>query len=350
MNANERVMGDPIEQLVRLAYERGASDIHIEPGKVGYQVRVRVSGRLEAWEVAQGGLEATAVSKIKLLARMDIAERRLPQDGSFRLPLGGGELLDVRVSSLPTVHGEKLALRLLQTGARHSLDDLGLEPRQRGQFLSWIQARHGLVLVTGPTGSGKTTTLYASLLHLQTESRNLSTLENPVEIKIPGVNQVEIQPRMGLTFHTALRSILRQDPDVLMIGEVRDGESAEVALRAALTGHLVLTSLHSESAVGALLRLLDLGVPPAVIGTALRGVVGQRLIETREGRQAVFELLPMTDSLRQGLFQRADAQELTLRARRDGARLLPDVLFDRLESGLIDEATFDNVIGERGLS
>jgi type II secretory ATPase GspE/PulE/Tfp pilus assembly ATPase PilB-like protein len=349
MNQEQELMADSLEKLLCRAYGLGASDVHIEPGMDGNcQVRVRVSGKLEVWDAPEGTLEQN-VSRLKLKARMDIAEKRLPQDGSFQLTLHGGETFDVRVSSLPTVHGEKLALRLLQNRARYSLDELGMDPKQRRLFNSWIEARHGMVLVTGPTGSGKTTTLYAAMLYRQEAGLNLSSLENPVEVKLPGIHQVEIQPRTGLTFDAALRSVLRQDPDVLMIGEIRDEETAEVAARAALTGHLVLTSLHSESAVGALIRLIDLGVPPQVVATALRGVTGQRLIETSSGRRAVFECLPMTESIRQGLYQKADAKELTLRAKRDGIRLLPDVLSEWLDRGLVDEATYDRIIGERGL-
>jgi type II secretory ATPase GspE/PulE/Tfp pilus assembly ATPase PilB-like protein len=342
-------MTDPIEGLIRTAYASGVSDIHIEPGpEQHYAIRVRVNGGLQKWESGEGTLEQT-VSRVKLMARMDIAERRLPQDGSFRLGLGEGEAVDVRVSSLPTVHGEKLALRLLPNSARHALEELGFDLKQLRLFRSWVEAKHGMVLVTGPTGSGKTTTLYATLLHLQHAGVNISTLENPVEIKLPGINQVEIQPRMGLTFPTALRSILRQDPDVLMVGEVRDGETAEAASRAALTGHLVLTSLHSESAVGALLRLIDLGIPPQVVATSVRGVIGQRLVETVQGRRAVFECLPISETIRQGLYHRADAHELTLRARRDGCRLLPDVLSEWLDHGLIDDQTYDRHLDQRGL-
>lgn len=349
MNVNEQEVVDPIEQLVQLAYQGGASDVHIEPGEYGEcQVRVRMGGILEKWDVLEGALEQI-VSRVKLKARMDIAERRLPQDGSFRLKTENGELVDVRVSSLPTVHGEKLAMRLLQNRARHTLDDIGFDTKQRRLFGSWIEAKHGMILITGPTGSGKTTTLYASLLHRLDAGVNLSTLENPVEVKLPGINQVEIQPRTGLTFATALRSLLRQDPDVLMIGEIRDSETAEAAARAALTGHLVLSSLHSDSAVGALLRLVDLGVSPQVIATSLRGIVGQRLVETREGRRAIFECVPLTESIRQGLYQKVDAQELTLRVRKDGVRLLPDVLNDWLDHGIIDDFTYDRVLGERGL-
>jgi general secretion pathway protein E len=349
MNVNQQELVDPIERLVQLAYEGGASDVHIEPGEHGEcQVRVRLGGQLEKWDLMEGALEQT-VSRVKLKARMDIAERRLPQDGSFRLKMDNGDIVDVRVSSLPTVHGEKLAMRLLQNRARHSLDDIGFDAKQRRLFGSWIKAKHGMILITGPTGSGKTTTLYASLLHRLDSGLNLSTLENPVEVKLPGINQVEIQPRTGLTFATALRSLLRQDPDVLMIGEIRDGETAEAASRAALTGHLVLTSLHSDSAVGALLRLVDLGVSPQVIATSLRGVVGQRLVDTRDGRRAIFECVPLTESIRQGLYQKVDAHELTLRVRKEGVRLLPDVLNEWLDHGIIDDFTYDRVLGERGL-
>jgi len=348
MNGNWET-NDPVERLVRLAYLNGASDLHMEPGEKGECViRVRVHGRLEAWSGLEGTLEQT-VSRVKLMARMDIAERRVPQDGSFQVPVEEDAMVDVRVSSLPTVHGEKLALRLLQNRARHTLDDLGFDAWQRGMYAAWVESRNGLVLVTGPTGSGKTTTLYATLLHLQNAGINLSTLENPVEIKMPGINQVEIHQRAGLTFATALRSILRQDPDVLMIGEIRDAETAEAAARASLTGHLVLTSLHSGSAIGALLRLLNLGVSPQLLATAVRGVVGQRLVETRNGRRAVFECVPMTDALRQGLYHGVDAQELTARAKREAIPLIPDTLGRWLERDLIDEATYDRVITERGM-
>ncbi|ASS74962.1 hypothetical protein CIG75_08165 [Tumebacillus algifaecis] len=350
MNHDYDVSADRLEHLLGLAYTEGASDVHIEPGiDGGCQVRVRVNGKLEHWEALEGTLEQT-VSRLKLKARMDIAEKRLPQDGSFQMRLTEGEVFDVRVSSLPTVHGEKVALRLLQNQARHRLDELGFDQKQRRLFNSWIESRHGMVLVTGPTGSGKTTTLYAAMLQRQDAGLNLSTLENPVEVKLPGINQVEIQPRTGLSFGVALRSVLRQDPDVLMIGEIRDEESAEVAARASLTGHLVLTSLHSESAVLALLRLIDLGVPPQMVATAIRGVVGQRLVETKEGRKAVFECLPMTESIRQALYRHADARELTSLAKKDRIRLLPDVLSEWLDRGAVDEETYDRIIGERGLS
>ncbi|KEO82664.1 GspE/PulE family protein [Tumebacillus flagellatus] len=349
MKVQENEMTDPIEGLIRHAYENGISDIHIEPGdERHFAIRVRVNGGLQTWQAVEGTLEQT-VSRVKLMARMDIAERRLPQDGSFRMGLNEEESVDVRVSSLPTVHGEKLALRLLPNHTRHALDELGFDMKQLRLYRSWVEAKHGMVLVTGPTGSGKTTTLYATLLHLQHAGVNISTLENPVEVKLQGINQVEIQARMGLTFGTALRSILRQDPDVLMVGEVRDGETAEAASRAALTGHLVLTSLHSESAVGALLRLIDLGIPPQVVATSVRGVVGQRLVESAQGRRAVFECLPMSETIRQGLYHRADLHELTVRARRDGVRLLPDILSEWLDHGLIDDQTYDRHLDQRGL-
>ncbi|MFD2168972.1 GspE/PulE family protein [Tumebacillus lipolyticus] len=349
MSHDEGVTADVLDLMLAQAYREGASDVHIEPWHdEGCRVRVRMNGRLEMWDAPDVTLKQT-VSKLKLRARMDIAERRLPQDGSFQVQLPEGEVFDVRVSSLPTVHGEKVALRLLQNRARHALDELGFDPGQRRLFNSWIEARHGMVLVTGPTGSGKTTTLYAAMLQRREAGLNLSTLENPVEVKLPGINQVEIQPKTGLSFDLALRSVLRQDPDVLMIGEIRDEESAGVAARAALTGHLVLTSLHSESAVGALLRLIDLGVPPQVLATGLRGVVGQRLVETSEGKRAVFECVPMTDGIRQALYQKADVRELSRQARKESIRLLPDVLSDWLERGAVDEQTVDRIICERGM-
>lgn len=349
MKAPEHGMTDSIDELIREAYGLGVSDIHIEPGEGHrYAIRVRVNGGLQSWETGDGSLEQ-AVSRVKLMARMDIAERRVPQDGSFRLGINEVESIDVRVSSLPTIHGEKVALRLLPNQARLALEELGFDARQLRLFRSWVEAKHGLVLVTGPTGSGKTTTLYATLLHLQHAGVNISTLENPVEIKLPGINQVEIQPRVGLTFMAALRSILRQDPDVLMVGEVRDGETAEAATRAALTGHLVLTSLHSESAVGALLRLIDLGVAPQMVATSVRGVVGQRLVETPKGRRAVFECLTLGEGIRQGLYHRADIHELTIRARQDGSRLLPDILSEWHDRGEIDDRTYDRLLDQRGL-
>lgn len=261
------------------AIERGASDIHIEPTEQGWRIRLRVDGVLHEIGSPPPHLRDAFVTRVKVLARLDIAERRIPQDGRLRLAVASGQVENYRVSALPTVHGEKLALRRLEALPEDlSLASLGFDTRQSALIEAALRAPHGLVLVTGPTGSGKTLSLYAFLQLLNDPSRNICTVEDPAEIQLTGVNQVNVREKTGLTFPTALRALLRQDPDVIMVGEIRDTETADVALKAAQTGHLVLATLHTNDAPSAIGRLLDIGAAPYSLSAALRLVTAQRLV------------------------------------------------------------------------
>ena len=268
-----------LAQTLAEAAERGASDVHVEPTEHGWRIRLRVDGALHELPLPPAHLRDAFVTRVKVLARLDIAERRVPQDGRLRLAAGSGQVEDYRVSALPTVLGEKLALRRLDTLPPDlSLDTLGFDARQRRTLEAAIRAPHGLVLVTGPTGSGKTLSLYAFVQMLNDASRNVCTVEDPAEIQLAGVNQVNVREKTGLTFAATLRALLRQDPDIIMIGEIRDAETADVALKAAQTGHLVLSTLHTNDAPSAIGRLLDIGVARYNLAAALRLVTAQRLV------------------------------------------------------------------------
>ena len=267
-----------VNLLVRDAYAAGASDIHLEASAGGLRARMRVDGTLASAADPPPSLGRAVVSRVKLLAELDIAERRRPQDGRIRVRLEAREL-DLRVSTVPTMFGESVVLRLLDHGGRPvALTDLGMPDGVRAEVATLARRSHGMLLVTGPTGSGKTTTLYACLRTRDGASEKLVTVEDPVEYQLPGVTQVPVHGAAGVTFAAALRSILRQDPDVVMVGEMRDTETADVAVRAALTGHLVFSTLHTNDAVGAIPRLLDLGVPPYLVAATLDGVLAQRLV------------------------------------------------------------------------
>jgi len=261
------------------ATRRNASDIHIEPAEHGWRTRLRIDGVLHEMPRPPAHLRDAFVTRVKVLARMDIAERRVPQDGRLRIATSPGKLEDYRVNSLPTLFGEKLVLRRLDAlPADLSLDSLGLDSQQRDAVDAAIRAPHGLVLVTGPTGSGKTLSLYCFLNLLNGEARNLCSVEDPAEIQLAGINQVSVREKAGLTFAVALRAFLRQDPDVIMVGEIRDNETADVAVKAAQTGHLVLSTLHTNDAPAAIARLIDIGVEPYNLAAALRMVTAQRLV------------------------------------------------------------------------
>lgn len=268
-----------VDAVVRDAVERGASDVHLTADRAGNsRIRFRVDGVLAAHPSPPPGLHAAIVSRIKIVAGLDIGERRLPQDGRARLGVGGRPV-DVRISTMPHVRGEGVVLRILDRGGvRLDFDALGLSGPVLDGLMAALDQRNGLLLVTGPTGSGKSTTLYTALRHLMTGDRNIVTIEDPVEIELDGVSQIEVARQAGLDFAGALRSVLRQDPDVVMIGEIRDGETARIAVQAALTGHLVLATLHTNSAAGAAPRLADMGVEPFLIASTLRGVLSQRLV------------------------------------------------------------------------
>lgn len=278
------VDGSPIVNLVNIAVltavREGASDIHIEPDRKGTRVRYRVDGMLRPLMTPPTGMHAAIVSRVKVIGHMDIAEKRIPQEGRVRVVADGREV-DLRISTIPTVLGEKVVLRILdRANLDLSLEALGLKGYAMDAFTRMISRPHGLVLVTGPTGSGKTTTLYAAIDHLRSTERNIVTVEDPVEYQLDMINQVQIHEQIGLTFSRALRSILRQDPDVILLGEIRDSETARVAVQAALTGHLVLSTLHTNDSPSAITRLVDMGIESYLLSSAINGVIAQRLART----------------------------------------------------------------------
>jgi general secretion pathway protein E len=272
----------PVVRLVNLLIENAgaasASDIHIEPFEDNVRVRYRIDGVLFDAETPPKRLKAAITSRIKIMAELNIAERRLPQDGRIRMSLGGRGL-DIRVSTMPTIHGESVVMRLLdRESILLPLEKLGFDARAQRQIERLINLPHGMLLVTGPTGSGKTTTLYAALDKINSPGKKIITIEDPVEYQLRGVNQIHVKPKIGLTFASGLRHIVRQDPDVIMVGEIRDVETADISIHAALTGHLVFSTLHTNDAPGALTRLLDMGVEPYLVASVLEGVLAQRLV------------------------------------------------------------------------
>jgi general secretion pathway protein E len=355
-----------INALLTEAVKEGASDIHIEPFENRLVVRFRIDGVLREVLAPQKGIANAVVSRIKVMAKLDIAEKRLPQDGRIGLRIAGRPV-DVRVSTIPAGHGERVVLRLLDKQAgRLDLAQLGMDSASRERLESMIERPHGILLVTGPTGSGKTTTLYGALLKLNDSSRNIMTVEDPIEYYLDGVGQTQVNTRVDMTFARGLRAILRQDPDVVMVGEIRDLETAEVAVQASLTGHLVLSTLHTNSAVGAVTRLRDMGVEPFLLSSSLVGVLAQRLVRaldpaTREaykatpaelaafgrptdqdvmlyrprsdlaarhsgykGRTGIYELVPIDDAMRRLIHEGASEAELERHARTRSPSILED--------------------------
>ena len=269
-----------VTSIIGRVIDLRASDIHLEPFDDGLHVRYRVDGVILAGELVPPQLSAAVNSRVKLLAHLDIAERRLPQDGRIKTRVKGREL-DLRVSTVPTVHGESVVMRVLDhASVRFSLESMGFAPDSLERFNELLARPHGIVLVTGPTGSGKTTTLYAALAKLDAGAQKIITVEDPVEYQLEGINQIQVHAQINLTFANALRSILRQDPDIIMIGEMRDGETAQIAVQSALTGHLVLSTLHTNTAAGAVVRMQDLGVESYLITSSVNGVLAQRLVRT----------------------------------------------------------------------
>ncbi len=267
-----------INGLIAEAVKVRASDIHVEPFENKLSVRLRIDGVLQEVVSLAGRIAPLLVSRIKVMARLDIAEKRLPQDGRLSLTIGG-RALDVRVSTLPSQHGERVVMRLLDKSQGHmELDHLGLEPRTLAALRSALLEPNGIVLVTGPTGSGKTTTLYAALSMLNDRTTNILTVEDPVEYALDGVGQTQVNPRVGLTFAAGLRAILRQDPDVVMVGEIRDAETAQIAVQGSLTGHLVLSTIHTNSAISAVTRLRDMGIESFLLAPTIKAIVAQRLV------------------------------------------------------------------------
>jgi general secretion pathway protein E len=267
-----------VNQLIANAVETGASDIHVEPNAEALLVRHRIDGLLRTAQVLRPGLRAAVTSRIKIMAKLDIAERRLPQDGRIKIAVRGVDI-DFRISTIPTAFGESVVMRILDR-SRVELDfvSLGFDKEQIAMFEDFLGRANGVVLVTGPTGSGKTTTLYTMLKMLNRTERKVFTVEDPIEYQLTGVNQVQVQPSIGLTFPHALRSILRQDPDIIMIGEIRDVETARIAIQAALTGHLVLSTLHTNSAAATVTRLIDMGLESFMLASTVKGIIAQRLV------------------------------------------------------------------------
>ncbi len=359
----------PVIRLVNLilqrAVEQRASDIHIEPFESQLKVRYRIDGVLHEAEAPPSSSSAAIISRLKIMARLDIAERRLPQDGRIMLRIQGKEL-DLRVSTVPTSFGESVVMRLLdRQTVSFDFPSLGMDGERLQNFLDVLENPHGILLVTGPTGSGKTTTLYTALSRLNTAERKIITVEDPVEYQLEGINQIQVKPSIGLDFAGALRSIVRQDPDVIMIGEMRDLETCRIAIQSSLTGHLVLSTLHTNSAAASITRLLDMGVESYLIASTVKGILAQRLVRRLDpltriafeappelvaehgldrftdqrpimlyrpaselpgggyhGRSAITELLVMNEELRGLLMRQADASTLEQAARRGGLRTL----------------------------
>lgn len=374
--ANQAPVIRYVNLLIREAYESRASDIHLEAAQEGLRVRLRIDGVLSPLPGPPPALQAAVVSRVKLLAELDIAERRAPQDGRIRVRLEDREL-DLRAATVPTLHGESVVLRLLDRGGQPvELDQLGMDPGVYQAVRQLAQRPHGIVLSTGPTGSGKTTTLYAALGLRRLAEEKVITVEDPVEYQLAGVTQVPVHSRTGVTFGSALRSLLRQDPDVMMVGEMRDSETADMAVQAALTGHLVLSTLHTNDAVSALVRLADLKVEPYLIASTLDAVLAQRLVrrvcpECREryqpdpaavallaskpvgnprlergagctacrntgykGRTGIFELLQVTEDMRRDISRSLDVEAVRSLARRNGMITLRENGWSKVAAGI----------------
>ncbi len=382
----------PVIRLVNLlisrAVEQRASDIHIEPFENKLKVRYRIDGVLHDIDPPARGLQAAIVSRVKIMAKLNIAERRLPQDGRIKLRLMGREI-DLRVSTLPTLYGESVVLRLLdRSSIVVNLDSLGFPDDNLRQFEKLINKPYGMILVTGPTGSGKTTTLYGALDKINSPDKKIITIEDPVEYQLFGVNQIHVKPQIGLTFANGLRSIVRQDPDVIMVGEIRDAETAEIAIQAALTGHLVFSTLHTNDAAGAVSRLLEMGVEDYLLASSLLGVLAQRLVRRvcnkcrqpaelaveamREiaganggevqvwegrgcedcantgyrGRSGIFELLIVNDTVRQLILKRSSADIIKDAAVKLGMRTLREDGWQKVRSGATSVAEVVRVTQE----
>ena len=372
-----------LQKTLSIAIERGASDIHFEPYENTYRIRYRIDGRLQTQEAPPDDFRDRLASRLKILSRLDIAEKRLPQDGQLQGQTDDGTLVDLRISTMPTLYGEKIVLRILdRQDARLGLNEIGLSPTQHHQLKEAIHQPSGMVLVTGPTGSGKTVTLYACLNALNQPGINIATVEDPVEIPVAGINQVNIDERTGLTFAVALRAFMRQDPDILMVGEIRDAETAETSLKAAQTGHLVLSTLHTRSAPATLERLLQLGLPNYGVAGSVLLIVAQRLVRRLcdcrttddadstlvqdagfttdeinqrsrgawtlykaagcakchhtgyKGRVGVFEVMQVSPALQQLMLNNASTKDIAQQAQRDGVSSLRRAGLEKVIAGI----------------
>jgi type IV pilus assembly protein PilB len=364
------IVNDIIFEAIRLR----ASDIHLEPFEREMAIRFRIDGVLQEMTTVPVDRILETVSRIKIMAKMDIAEKRRSQDGRIRIDEQGRDV-DIRVSTLPTDFGEKVVLRLLDKGAfDYRLELIGMDPQRLALFKRAVEQPNGIVLLTGPTGSGKTTTLYAVINHVKRPEINISTVEDPIEYNMPGVNQTQVNPAAGMTFANSLRTLLRQDPDVIMVGEMRDRETAEIAIRSSLTGHLVLSTLHTNDAAAAVTRLVDMGVEPYLVSSSLTMIIAQRLVRAicvnckceatvsddikaglglqkgvvlykglgcsacgytgYRGRTGIFEVLPISDSLRSLINTKPPASEVRNLALKEGLVLLRDHALSKLTDGI----------------
>ncbi len=368
-----------VNKILLDAIKKGISDVHFEPYEHEYRIRYRLDGLLSEAASPPIALSNRIAARIKIMSNLDISERRVPQDGRFKLKLSRTRAIDFRVSSCPTIGGEKIVMRILDPGTtKLGIEALGFSPLQKTHFLNTIVRPQGMILVTGPTGSGKTVTLYTALNILNTIEKNISTAEDPVEIKVPGINQVAINPKAGLTFSSALRAFLRQDPDIIMVGEIRDIETAEIAIKAAQTGHLVLSTLHTNSASETLTRLLNMGVPSFNIASSVSLIIAQRLVrrlcehckQPRDdvttsslmelgfgqqdatalkpykavgcpqcsngyrGRIGLFEVMPMTKSLGQMIMSGGNSLDLLKQAQTDGMLTVYQAGLEKIKEGI----------------
>jgi general secretion pathway protein E len=359
-----------VNAMIAQAVEKRASDIHIEPFEKEFRVRYRIDGVLVSQDSPQRELKAAIISRVKLMAKLNIAERRLPQDGRIKVKTLGREV-DLRVSTLPTLYGESVVMRLLDRSAGdfYDLERLGFDQHMLSRMEHYTSLPHGIFLVTGPTGSGKSTTLYSALKRINQSDKKIITIEDPVEYQMDGINQIHVNPQIGLTFASGLRHIVRQDPDVIMVGEVRDRETADIAIRAALTGHFVYSTLHTNDAPSAISRLTDMGVENYLITSSLVGVLAQRLVRVIctncktsagtavtpdgdtiqvfrgagcencfhtgfRGRVGIFELMDLNEEMRGLIMRNEDASQITASARRNGMRNLREDGWLKARSGL----------------
>ena len=364
-----------VNMMISVAIEKRASDIHLEPFEKDFRVRFRVDGVLEELESPPRELRAAIVSRVKLMAKLNIAERRLPQDGRIKIKVVGHEV-DLRVSTLPTLYGESVVMRLLDRSATdfYELTRLGFDDQMLERMEFYTSLPHGVFLVTGPTGSGKSTTLYSALKRINVTERKIITIEDPVEYQMDGINQIHVNSQIGLTFAAGLRHIVRQDPDVIMVGEIRDRETADIAIRSALTGHFVYSTLHTNDAPSAITRLTDMGIENYLITSSVVGVLAQRLVRvicsncSREdqvvespeggkvqsyrgegceecantgylGRMGIFEMMELNEEIRELIMTNADASKLTDAARRNGMRNLREDGWEKIVNGIttVDE-------------
>ena len=339
-----------INSILKQAIHAEASDVHLEAFERKSVVRFRVDGNLRDVVDMRRDLHAALVSRIKIMASLDIAEKRMPQDGRISLRIGG-KAIDIRVSTLPTSHGERVVMRLLEKNyERLDLKTLGMAEDTFTSFDQLIHRPHGIVLVTGPTGSGKTTTLYAALLRLRNKTNNIMTVEDPIEYNLDGIGQTQVNSRIDMSFARALRAILRQDPDIVMIGEIRDIETAQIAVQASLTGHLVLATLHTNDAPSAVTRLIDMGIEPFLLSSTLLGVLGQRLIRLKcqacqgagcaicgqsgySGRAGIYELMTTNEKIKELIHNRASESDIRKQATTNGMRSLAEDCQRWVDSG-----------------